>query len=61
MTRDELHEEAERIAEALRHRYGAKLPEDVRTTLSYFASCKTGLDRAAEHVVNLRPLAKESS
>jgi hypothetical protein len=60
MQRDELHTEAERIAHALVARYGSKIPDDVRTTLSYFVSCKHGLARAAEHVVNLRHLVRES-
>lgn len=55
--RAKLHEEAERIARALleRHRR-SPLPEDVVTTLSYYLSCRGGVDRAAEHVLGLAAL-----
>jgi hypothetical protein len=53
-TRDELHAEAERITRALVVRFGGELPEDIRTTLSFYVSSRNGVDRAAEHVLLLR-------
>jgi hypothetical protein len=55
MKRD-LHDEAERITRQLVRQYGDKLPEDVRTTLSFYISSRNGVDRAAEHVLHLRRL-----
>ena len=33
--------------------YGSKLPEDVRTTISFYIASSRGYDRAAEHVITL--------
>jgi hypothetical protein len=49
-----LHSEAEAIFRQLLSKFGAELPDDVRTTLSYYQSCRIGFDRAAEHVIGLR-------
>jgi hypothetical protein len=60
MTRTDLHAEAERIAAALVLRFGPRLPADAQTTLSYFVSCRHGVDRAAQHVLALKSLLKEA-
>jgi hypothetical protein len=59
MTRKDLHEEAQRIVGALVMKYGTKLPPDVQTTISYYVSCRKGLDRAAENVLTLASTVRE--
>jgi hypothetical protein len=56
MSRAHLHAEAERIAAALVLRFGARLPPDAQTTLSYYLGCRRGVDRAAEHMLALASL-----
>jgi hypothetical protein len=51
--RAELHATAERIARRMVEQYGSKLPEDVRTTISFYIASSRGYDRAAEHVITL--------
>lgn len=60
MARADLHAEAERIVAALILRFGARLPADAQTTLSYYVSCRRGVDRAAEHVLALASLLNTS-
>jgi hypothetical protein len=59
MTREELHREAERIARAIIRRFDGRLPPDAETTISYYISCRNGVDRAAEHVLLLAHLADD--
>ncbi|MBK6696875.1 MAG: hypothetical protein IPG50_32515 [Myxococcales bacterium] len=41
-----LHSEAETIFRQLLSKFGAELPDDVRTILGYYQSCRIGFDRA---------------
>ncbi len=54
MDRGLLHSEAETIFRQLLSKFGAELPDDVRTILGYYQSCRIGFDRAAKDVIGLR-------
>jgi hypothetical protein len=49
-----LHAEAEAVFRQLLSKYGAELPDDVRTILGYYQACRLTLDRAAKDVIGLR-------
>jgi hypothetical protein len=49
-----LHSEADAVFRQLLSKYGAELPDDVRTLLAYYQSCRLTLDRAAKDVIGLR-------
>jgi hypothetical protein len=49
-----LHSEAEAIFRQLLSKFGEELPEDVRSILGYYQSCRIGYDRAAKDVLGLR-------
>jgi hypothetical protein len=57
-SREELHEQAEAIVRQLVQRFGDRLPPDVETTVRYYIGCRSGYDRAAEHVLHLRRLGE---
>ncbi len=54
MDRGLLHSEAEAVFQQLLSKYGAELPDDVRTILAYYQSCRLTLDRAAKDVIGLK-------
>lgn len=51
MSGNRLRADARAVAEALIAKHGEKLPEDVRTVLSYWKSCEIAAERAAAQLV----------
>jgi hypothetical protein len=52
--RGPLHSEAEVVFRQLLSKYGAELPDDVRSILSFYQSCRLTFDRAAKDVLGLK-------
>ena len=49
--RPDLHVRAKRAARALCARFGAKVPDDVRSIVGYWQGCELALERAAQQVI----------